>query len=162
VEALLQLRQLLFGLAAALDHLQFGVRTQRNLVEERVVDLDALLRQDLALIVDEARRRRLVQEQATHLLIVGIRDDLHLIALIGEELLLLGVFDVLGALVLLGALARKHLGADDDALHARRHAQRRILHVAGFLAENRAQELLFWRELSLALRGDLADEDIAR
>ena len=68
----------------------------------------------------------------------------------------------LGALVLLGALAGEDLGVDDDALHARRNAQRAVAHVAGLLAEDRAEQLLFGRELGLALRRDLADEDVAR
>ena len=75
------------------------------------------------------------------------------------ELVLL---DLLGAVVLLDALAREDPHVDDDALDARRAGQRRVLHVAGLLAEDRAQQLLFRRELGLALRRDLADEDVAR
>ena len=75
------------------------------------------------------------------------------------ELVLL---DLLGAVVLLDALAREDPDADDDALDARRAGQRRVLHVAGLLAEDRAEQLLFRRELGLALRRDLADEDVAR
>ena len=75
------------------------------------------------------------------------------------ELVLL---DLLRAVVLLDALAREDPHADDDALDARRAGERRVLHVAGLLAEDRAQQLLFRRELRLALRRDLADEDVAR
>ena len=75
------------------------------------------------------------------------------------ELVLL---DLLRAVVLLDALAREDPHADDDALDARRAGQRRVLHVAGLLAEDRAEQLLFRRELRLALRRDLADEDVAR
>ena len=81
--------------------------------------------------------------------------------LLSDEQLLLGVLDRLRALVLLGALAREHAGADHDADHARRHAQRGVAHVAGLLAEDRAEQLLFRRQLGLALRRDLADEDVA-
>ena len=45
---------------------------------------------------------------------------------------------------------------------ARRDAQRAVADVARLLAEDGAQELLFGRELGLALRRDLADEDVAR
>ena len=45
---------------------------------------------------------------------------------------------------------------------ARRHAQRRVLHVGRLLAEDRAQQLLFRRQLRLALRRDLADQHVAR
>ena len=67
----------------------------------------------------------------------------------------------LRALVLLGALAGEDARVDDDAADARRDAQRAVAHVAGLLAEDRAEELLFRGELRLALRRDLADEDVA-
>jgi hypothetical protein len=40
--------------------------------------------------------------------------------------------------------------------------QRAVAHVARLLAEDRAEELLLGRELGLALRRDLPDEDVAR
>ena len=79
-----------------------------------------------------------------------------------RSLRLLHRLDLLGALVLLHALAREDLGADDGALDARRHAQRAVAHVAGLLAEDGAQQLLFRGELGLALRRDLADQHVAR
>ena len=39
--------------------------------------------------------------------------------------------------------------------------KRGVAHLAGLLAEDGAQQLLFGRELRLALRRDLADEDVA-
>ena len=63
--------------------------------------------------------------------------------------------------VLLDAVAREHAHVDHGAVHARRHAQRRVLHVGGLLAEDRPQQLLFRRQLGLALRRDLADQDVA-
>jgi hypothetical protein len=42
-----------------------------------------------------------------------------------------------------------------------RHAQRGVLHVGGLLAEDRAQQLLFRRQLRLALRRDLAHQNVA-
>ncbi len=48
------------------------------------------------------------------------------------------------------------------AFDARRHAQAGVAHFAGLLAENRAQQFLFGRKLGLALRRDLANEDVAR
>ena len=45
---------------------------------------------------------------------------------------------------------------------ARRADERRIADVAGLLAEDGAQQLLFRRQLRLALRRHLADEDVAR
>src|SRR6185436_8134514 len=52
--------------------------------------------------------------------------------------------------------------ADDDPLDARRADEGGVADVAGLLAEDRAEQLLFGRELRLALRRDLADEDVAR
>jgi hypothetical protein len=43
-----------------------------------------------------------------------------------------------------------------------RRRERGVAHVARLLAEDRAQELLLGRELGLALRRHLADEDVAR
>ena len=73
----------------------------------------------------------------------------------------LRAFDELGALVLFLALAREDLHVDDDALDARRAVERSVAHVAGFFAEDGAQQLFFRRELGLALRRDLAHEDVA-
>ena len=47
-------------------------------------------------------------------------------------------------------------------VHARGHAQGAVAHVAGLLAEDGAQQLLFRGELGLALRGDLAHQHVAR
>ena len=72
------------------------------------------------------------------------------------------LLDRLRPVVLLDALAGEDLHADDDALDARRADERRVAHVAGLLAEDRAEQLLFRRQLRLALRRDLADQDVAR
>src|SRR4249919_759211 len=71
------------------------------------------------------------------------------------------LFDLAGALVLLDAVAGEDLHVDDGAVHARRNAERAVLHVGGLLAEDRAKELLFRRQLRFALRRDLADHDVA-
>ena len=72
------------------------------------------------------------------------------------------LLDRLGPVVLLDALAREDLDADDDPLDARRADEGGVAHVAGLFAEDRAEELLFRRELRLALGRDLADQDVAR
>ncbi len=50
------------------------------------------------------------------------------------------------------AFAGEDLHVDHGAAHARRHAQRGVLHVRGLLAEDRAQQLLFRGQLGFALR----------
>src|SRR4030095_7392896 len=50
----------------------------------------------------------------------------------------------------------------DRAFDARRALQRGVAHVAGLLAEDRAEQLLFRGQLGLALGRDLADQYVAR
>ena len=70
----------------------------------------------------------------------------------------------LGALALLGLLARTavKLGVDHHAVQRGLRLHRGVLHVAGLVAEDGAQQLLLGRRIALALRGDLADQDVAR
>ena len=89
-------------------------------------------------------------------------DDAELVVQVLLDLVELGTLDGLGAGVLLDAVAGEDLHVDDRAVDRRRHAQRGVLHVRRLLAEDRAQQLLFRRELGLALRRDLADQDVAR
>jgi hypothetical protein len=55
----------------------------------------------------------------------------------------------------------EHLDADDRALLAVGHLERRVADLAALLVEDRAQQALLGRQLGLALRRDLADEDVA-
>ena len=122
----------------------------------------ALLEEDLALVVDELAGRRRADELALDLTEERVAEDLDLLVAHLLEAHALVVLDVLGALVLLGALAGEDARVDDDAAHARRDAERAVADVAGLLAEDGSQELLLGGELRLALRRDLADEDVAR
>ena len=90
-----------------------------------------------------------------------VLDDAQLVVQVLAVALQLVVDDLRGALVALDAFAREHLHVDDRARDARRHAQRRVLHVGRLLAEDRAQQLFFRRQLRLALRRDLADQHVA-
>ena len=69
------------------------------------------------------------------------------------------MFTSVGQLVVGGALEDAHV--DDLAALAVRDAQRGVLHLARLLAEDRAQQLLLRGELGLALRRDLAHQDVA-
>src|SRR6185437_4419138 len=53
------------------------------------------------------------------------------------------------------------LDADDRAGLAVRDLERRVADLAGLLTEDRAEQPLLRRQLGLALRGDLADEEVA-
>ena len=59
-------------------------------------------------------------------------------------------------------LRREDLGVHHHAFDTGRAVERGVLHVAGLFAEDRAEQLLFRRELRFALRRDLADQDVAR
>ena len=71
-------------------------------------------------------------------------------------------FDGLVAFVFFRALAAEDLDVDDGALDARRAVERSVAHVAGFFAEDGAQQFFFRRQRGFALGGDLADQDVAR
>ena len=58
--------------------------------------------------------------------------------------------------------AGEPLRVDDDAFDAGGHFQRIVLHVLAGPAEDRVQQLFFRRQLGLALRRDLADQNVAR
>ena len=126
------------------------------------VELGALLEEDLALVVDELAGRRLPTSIVADPAEERVAEDLDLLVARPLEARALRVLDVAGALVLLGALAGEDAGVDDDAADARRNLERAVADVAGLLAEDGAEQLLFGRELRLALRRDLADEDVAR
>ena len=93
---------------------------------------------------------------------VELADDPLLVFLILLELGRLELFDHPAALVLGHALAGEDARVDDDPFDSRRNPERGIAHLAGFLAEDRSQELLFRRELRLSLGRDLADQDVSR
>ena len=100
-----------------------------------------------------------VQEALEALERVGLHDT-HLVGEVGLVAAQLILDDLLGTLVALDAFAREDLDVDNGARDARGHAQARVFHVGGFLAENRAQQLFFRRQLGFALGRDLADQHV--
>ena len=140
---------------------------ERLEVERREPQVDEhLLRQHRARrdrFLDRARlerqRHRLAFEQRGQLDVAHFVDADLLLALEAAHFT-----DALTAILLDDLVfdAREDLHVDDDAFHARRHLERRVLHVLRLLAEDGREQLLFRRQLGLALRRDLADEDVAR
>src|SRR5664280_912797 len=63
---------------------------------------------------------------------------------------------------LVAFLAAKDADIDNLAALTVRQAQRRVLHLASLLTEDRAKQTLLGGQLSLALGRDLADQDVAR
>src|SRR6202521_4217098 len=133
----------------------------RQPLEDRLGDRRAGLEQLLAGARLDRGGDLLAVQQVADLLVALLGQDPHLVLdvlLQPGDLLLL---DVLRPLVLLDALAREDLDVDDRALDPRRHLEAGVAHVAGLLAEDGAQQLLFGSELGLALRRHLADQDVA-
>src|SRR5690606_4863944 len=64
--------------------------------------------------------------------------------------------------VTLDAITDEHLNVDNGTFGAGRHTQRGVLHIGRLLTEDRAQQLLFRSQLSLAFRRHLTYPDIAR
>ena len=64
-------------------------------------------------------------------------------------------------LQLVAVLRGEHLDVHDDTVSAVGHTQGGITHFACLLAEDGAQQALLGGQLGLALRGDLADQNIA-
>src|SRR3954452_22072851 len=114
---------------------------RRAVLEERHV----LLREDLG---DDA----LVAVAAGQLVAVG--DLAHLGDVDPDQLV-----DAGGQLV--AVLAREHADADDLAGLTVLDLQGGVADLAGLLTEDRAQQPLLRRQLGLALRRDLADQDVA-
>ncbi len=100
-----------------------------------------------------------------------LRDDA-LVAVTAGELVALGDLALLGdvdhdatvdtrAELVVAVFGVELLDGDDRALLAVRNLQRRVANLAALLVEDRAQQALLGRKLGLALRRDLADEDVA-
>src|SRR5688500_3114605 len=62
---------------------------------------------------------------------------------------------------LVAVVAAELADVDHDAALAVRQAQAGVAHLAGLLTEDRPQQALLGRQLGLALRRDLADQDVA-
>src|SRR5205823_13768894 len=60
------------------------------------------------------------------------------------------------------ALASEDLDIDDGAFDARGAVERSVANVAGFFAEDRAQQLFFRSQRGFALGRNFADQDVAR
>src|SRR5688500_14210615 len=133
---------------------QLGQNLRR---QHRALLLDALA----AILIEQVAAQRLaVQHLHDALLHFVVKDADFVLQVLLHHVELFGL-DRLGSIVLLDTLARENLHADDDALDAGGADEGRIADVAGLLAEDRAEQLLFRRELRLAFRRDLAHQNIS-
>src|ERR1035437_9349892 len=65
------------------------------------------------------------------------------------------------ALELIAFLARENTHADNATALTSLHAKTGVLHILCLITEDTAEKSFLWRKLGLALRGNLADEDVA-
>src|SRR4029453_10916298 len=117
----------------------------------------ALLHELVTLAVVDLVRGDLADEQVPDLLVRFLADDPDLVLRVLLDLRDLVLLDREGPKVLVDSFAGEDLHVDDRALDSGRTLQRRVAHVAGLFAKDRAEELLFGGELRLALRRDLPD-----
>src|SRR2546422_5573210 len=166
-------RDLLFGqFLDALDRLREALvlldldllqLVPREVFEILARDRVAFLPEPVRLVggIEQLLDERFAHEKVFQLLIAfhfAHRDLILIVLLQARDLLLL---DRLGPLVLVHAPPREHLDVHHGALDARRDGERGVANVPGLLAEDRPQQLLLGGELGLALRRDLADQNIA-
>src|SRR5882724_180439 len=131
-------------------------------LERRLVERVAGLQQLLAGPRLDHRRHLLAEEEVLDLLVALLGENPHLVLDVLFEAPDLLLLDLLRSRVLLDALAGEDLDVDDRPLDPRRDLERRVPHVARLLAEDGAQQLLFRRQLGLALGRHLTDQNIAR
>src|SRR5208282_1932735 len=145
-------------LVGVLDPLQVTGRDafDRVAVQNRVLGQQPLV----GALVVQIGLHFLAAQQAFQALQALIGQNSNLVRKVLLELRDLVAFNGPGALVLLLAFSRENLHVHHDAFDSRRAVERSVAHVAGFFAEDRAQQFLFRRQLGLTLRRNFADDDV--
>src|SRR5215210_3993467 len=131
-------------------------------LQGRLLDRITGLEQLLARTRLDRSRHLLPHQVVADLLVALLGEDSHLVL---DVLLKPGDLvrlDLLGAHVLLDTLAREDLDVDDRPFDARWYLEAGVADVARLLAEDGAEQLLHGSELGLALRRDLAHQNVAR
>ena len=116
----------------------------------------------VGLFVVQVGLQNLAAEQIRQALEALIGEDADFVGEVLLQLEDLRGFDGLVALVFFAALAGEDLDIDDGAFDARRAVERSVANVAGFFAEDGAQQFFFRRQRGFALGRNLADQDVAR
>ena len=141
-----------------------AVVDRRQLAQQRLGDLAVGRDDDFAgLAVDHIERDLLAEQDVAQRLGQLLAQLVGLLLVILLDLLWRGAFPrwTMALRFAVGFLLGRNLDVHDDAVGAGRNLQRGVLHVGGLFAEDGAQQALFRREFGLALRRDLADEDVA-
>src|SRR6185437_14678829 len=165
VEALLERLTLQLQTLGGLLELCVGVFVlQTNLEPLLTGQLIEILGDDLraGLELLGTARDALTDEETAHALEQVVLQDALLVGEVLTDTLDFRLLDGEGTRVFINAIAREHANVDHSAVHARRHAQARVLNVGSLLTEDRAQQLLFRGELGFALRRHFAHQNVAR
>ena len=131
---------------------QFGGAGAHEFVEPRAVAAGALGQDDLQPLDQLVGGDPVDQADAAGAVFLGGAQGFDLVQVAG-----FGVAQVL----LHGGVAGEDADVDHGAFDAVRDAQGGVFHLAGFFAEDGAEQLLLGGQLGFALGGDFADEDVA-
>src|SRR5882762_8561332 len=134
-----------------------------DLFDQVAREFDALGQQALVgLFVVQVGLENLAAQQIAQALQALVGEDADFVRKVPFELEDLRGLDGLVALVFFSALAGEDLDVHDGAFDTRRAVERSVAHVAGFFAEDGAEEFLFRRQGGFALGRNFANEDVAR
>src|SRR4029079_10864747 len=121
----------------------------------------ALLHDDVAAILKVLGQSASVKE-FVNTLVTLLLQDTDLVLEVTPKSFLFHRLDLERTFVLVLPLSGKYLNINDRTVDSRRACQAGIFHVAGLFTEDRPEKFLLGRELCLALRRYLANEDRAR
>src|SRR5690606_29799427 len=133
----------------------------RHALELLLAELLAALEQGVSGIVYQLARGRLARKHVSHAVVEAVSDDLDLFVTRPLEVGALPILQGTSPLVLFWTLTREDARIDHYDHNSGGNLERTVANVAGLLAEDESEELLFWTELNLSLGCDLADVDIA-
>ncbi len=156
-----QVRQFLLG-PVVFRQRDFLPVHEGNVGPEILGDLVALFQKRLLFDVHDLSGGCLADHQFGDVLLDGLGQNPDFVVAVLGQFLDRVCLDRLRPQILFRALAREDLGVDHRAFHTRRHAERRVAHIAGLFTENRPQQFFFGGQLRFTLGRDLADQDIAR
>ncbi len=130
----------------------FGQRHVQHLIIDERAGRNAFRAFHSGLAVDQCAQTRID---------VAVQNGLLVVAVTGEAFDFLA-FDLHRTLVLVDAVTVEDANLNNRTEIARRHLQRGVANVRGFLTKDGAQKLFFRRHRAFTLWRDLADQNVAR
>src|SRR5467141_3238043 len=134
-----------------------------DFLDDLAREFDALGQQPLVgLFVVQVGLKNFSAEKIREALEALIREDADFVGEVLLQLEDLRGFDGLVAFVLFSALAGEDLDVHDGALDARGAVETSVANIAGFFAEDGAEQFFFRCERGFALRRNLANQNVTR